>query len=1081
MKNQFNKFTLLILIFVLSGSSLLGQFTVSGTITEADGETLIGANIIEQGTDNGTTSDIDGKYSFSVTDGNAILEISYTGFQTVSIPVDGRSSVDIVLQEGAVLGEVVVSALGFAQKKDETGSTSSNVDPATIQRSGEVNLLNSLGAKASNVQINRSNGDPGAGSTIKIRGANTISGGTSPLIILDGIPISNTATYTSGGTGGGRFGGVSQQSRLNDINSNDIESVQVLKGASAAALWGSRAANGVIVITTKSGKAGKPKISFKSTLSFDKVNQRYELQDTYGQGRDGVYGATRAESWGDYIPDRSGAADVFDQSGQYFEAESGNRYYPIDEKNSTETFVNSNWDDVFQTGGYFQNDLSISGGNDRANYFFSLGRLDQEGIIKNSDYDRTNLRMNNKFFLNDWLNMSTKASYSRVTSNRIQQSSNTGGLLLGLLRTPPDFDNRDYIGTHYDSDGNPSRFRQRSYRRYRADSYNPIYNNPAWTIWEQESSSAVDRFIFAPEINILPAENLKITLRGGIDTYGDKRLYFFPVGSAGGDRRDGAFVEDLIRSQEINFDAIARTNFSLTSDIGMTATVGWNFNDRRYSRNSSQLLGFQVNTRKQTADLNSANDATSISRFLSFRKTNRGYATFGFDLFDNIFVNLSGALEAASTADEVFFYPSVDVAYQFTDLINPDGGSDVFSFGKLRASWGRVGIAPPVHVAQTVSEGGFEYSTYSDPLDIGVFGGGFRIDNNRGNPDLIPEIKTEWEIGADLRFLSDRLSIGMTYYQNQIDGIIISEALSPSFGYETQRENAADMENKGFEFDIDYSIYRKKDWDIGLYANWATNDNLVTNLGGSETIDLSGGSVSSRAIAGYPIGVLYGTGSQTNDDGSFILDDDGFPQLTSSPIILGDPTPDWRGGLGLRVGFKGFTFNALFEHSQGGDFSPRTLHVLNRFGTTAITANRVTLTEDLTNYAGDVIPAGTTVRGNIKDFGGGNVLLDETWYRTGIGGGFGDGQAYNFSIFDATFTRLRELSLSYTIKSKMLLEKAKIGGIELTAAGRNLFLWDEIPGVDPEINQTGVGNGAGLDYFTNPSTRSWVFSALINF
>ena len=1079
MKNHFNKIMLFV-VLMFGGLSLSAQFSVSGTISDSDGETLIGANIIEEGTINGTTTDIDGKYTINVTSATAVLEISYTGYQTVSIPVDARSSIDVVLREGAILDEVVVSALGFTQKRDETGSTSSNVDPVTIQRSGEVNLLNSLGAKASNVQINRSNGDPGAGSTIKIRGANTISGNTSPLIILDGIPISNASNYTSGGTGGGRFGGVSQQSRLNDINSNDIESVQVLKGASAAALWGSRAANGVIVITTKSGKAGKAKISFKSTLSFDEVNQRYELQNTYGQGRSGSYGATRAESWGDYIPDRAGGADVVDQSGGYFEAQGGNRYYPIDTKNSQETFVNSNWDDVFQTGGYFQNDLSISGGTEKSNYFFSLGRLDQEGIIKNSDYDRTNLRMNNKFFLNDWLNMSTKASYSRVTSNRIQQSSNTGGLLLGLLRTPPDFDNRDYIGTYYDSNGSPSRFRQRAYRRYLGNNQNPIYNNPAWTTNEQESSNAVDRFIFAPEINILPASFLKITLRGGIDTYGDKRLYFFPVGSAGGTRVNGAFVEDVIRSQEINFDAIARMNFDLTSDIGMTATVGWNLNDRKYSRNSSELLGFQVNTRKQTTDLNSANDGTSISRFLTFRRTNRGYATFGFDLFDNLFVNVGGALEAASAASEVFFYPSADVAYQFTEALGLDKSSPL-SFGKLRASWGRVGVSPPVHVAQTVSEGSFSYSTYSDPLDIGVFGGGFRIDNNRGNPGLIPELKTEWEIGADLRFFKDRLSLGFTYYQNKIDGIIISEALSPSTGYETERANAADMENKGFEMDIDYSIYQVNDWDIGLYANWSTNDNLVINLGGSETIDLSGGSVSSRAIAGYPIGVLYGTGSQTNDDGSFILNDDGFPQLTSSPIVLGDPTPDWRGGLGFRVGFKGFTLNALIEHSHGGIFSPRTLHVLNRFGTTAITANRVTLTEDLTNYAGDVIAAGTTVRGNIMDFGGGNVLLDESWYRTGIGGGFGDGQAYNFSIYDATFTRFRELSLSYTINSKRLKEKANIGAIELTASGRNLILWDEIPGVDPEINQTGVGNGAGLDYFTNPSTSSYVFSALINF
>ena len=321
----------------------------------------------------------------------------------------------------------------------------------------------------------------------------------------------------------------------------------------------------------------------------------------------------------------------------------------------------------------------------------------------------------------------------------------------------------------------------------------------------------------------------------------------------------------------------------------------------------------------------------------------------------------------------------------------------------------------------------------------------------------------------------------MTYYQNKIDGIIIATSLTPSFGYDTQIANAADMENTGFEVDAEYSIYRNKSWDIGLSANWSTNDNLVTNLAGTETIDLSGGSVSSRAIVGHPLGVLYGTGSQTNADGSFILNDDGFPILTPSPIVLGDPNPDWRGGLGINVNYKKLSLNALIEHSQGGTFSPRTLHVLNRFGTTAITANRTTLTQDLVNYDGDVVPSGTTVRGNVMDFGAGDVLLDEEWYRLGIGGGFGDAQAYNFSVYDATFTRFRELSLSYTFDGKKLREKTKLGSIMISATGRNLVLWDDIPGVDPEINQTGVGNGGGLDYFTNPSTRSFLFSVTVTY
>ena len=1057
--------------------SLYAQQSISGTITDADGEAMIGVNILEEGTTNGTISDLDGSYSLTVADG-ANLVFSFTGMTTITEAVGNRSVVDIVMSEASeLIDEVIVTALGFKVKKDETGTTAANVRPEDIGRSGEVNLLNALGAKASSVQIARTNGDPGAGSTIRIRGANSVLGSSNPLIILDGIPIDNSTTYGGGNNStGGRTGGVSQQSRLNDINPADIESVNILKGASAAALWGARASNGVIVITTKQGKSGRVNINYKSTLSFDYVNQRYDLQDTWGQGRGGNYSPTLAEAWGDYIPDRAGGADGVNQSGQRFEAEDGTVYYPITDKNSRETFLDSNWDGAFQTGGFFQNDLTVSGGNDKATYFLSLGRIDQEGIIRESDYDRTNVRLNSKFYATDWLTVSSKAAFTNVKSNRIQQSSNTAGLLLGLLRTPPDFDQSDYIGTYFSNSGEAFPLRQRSYRRYLGNNNNPIYNNALWTVFEQDANSTVNRSIFSADLDITPTNFLQVTLRGGIDSYTDDRDYFFPIGSAGS-RQNGILSEDIIRRQEINFDAIAKGTFSLSRDIGLSATLGWNINDRRRRTTSSEIIGFQVNVRKPTTALNESLDVSSFSNDKLNIRSNRAYAVLGLDFLDEFFVTLSGTTEASSTFRENFFYPAIDGAWQFTDRI--DGGP--LSFGKLRASWGQVGIAPPAHVAETTAEGGFTYSTYSDPLEIGRFGGGFRLNDDRGNPNLEPATKTEWEIGTDLRFLDDRLSIGMTYYQNTIEGDHILVDLTPSFGYDTQFENAADMENKGFEMDLDYTVIDKKDFNFGIYGNWSRNKNLVTNLSGTETIDLSGASVSSRAIVGHQLGVLYGTGSQTDDNGNFILDDNGFPQITGRPIILGDPNPDWRGGLGFRISWKGIRLNALVEHSQGGAFSPRTLHVLNRFGTTQETANRVTLDQDIVNYGGNTIAAGTTVRGNIRDFGGGPVLLDETWYRTGIGGGFGDNQAYNFSIFDATFTRLREVSLGYNIKSDWLTEKTKIGSIELMAVGRNLFLIDDIPGIDPEINQTGVSNARGLDYFTNPSTASVLFSIVVNY
>jgi len=243
----------------------------------------------------------------------------------------------------------------------------------------------------------------------------------------------------------------------------------------------------------------------------------------------------------------------------------------------------------------------------------------------------------------------------------------------------------------------------------------------------------------------------------------------------------------------------------------------------------------------------------------------------------------------------------------------------------------------------------------------------------------------------------------------------------------------------------------------------------------------AGASVQSVARVGYPLGTLWGTGSQRNPDGSFDLDENGFPQITSSFTVLGDPNPDWRAGLGINLNYKKFALNMVVEHSQGGEFSPRTLHVLNRFGTTTATSNRETLTQDLVNYAGNTIPAGTIIRGNITDFGAGNVLLDETWYRTGIGGGFGDNQAYNFSIYDATWTKVRELSLSYTLDSPNLKSSTGLDSVRFTVTGRNLININNIPGIDPEVNQYGTGNAIGLDYFTNPQTQSTLLGVTFNF
>ena len=1062
-------------LFLFSSLVLFGQGGISGVVLDENGGPLPGANVVIENTSTGVSTDFDGNFTINANSGQ-VLVISYIGYNSEYITVGNQDSITVSLQLDNELEEVVVTALGFAAVRDQQGSTSSVIATDDVIRSAEPTVVNALSGKASGVRITRSNGDPGAGSTIRIRGANTIDGSIQPLIIVDGVPMDNTTSYAGGNNITGSNGGVTQGSRLNDINPNDIESVQVLKGASAGALYGSKAANGVVVITTKKGSRGEAKITFKSSYSFDEISERIEMQDTWGQGRSGVFGTNRAESWGDWIPGRSGSMDTY-KSGAFFTAENGTVYKAIDDKNSTQTYVDENFDSVFGTGHALQNDLTISGGGDNSTYFFSLGHLDQDGMIKNATYERTNARLNYEAKLNDKITLSSKMAYTFTKSNRIQQSSNVSGLMLGLLRTPPDFDGRDYKGTYTSSGGTEYVNRGRSYRKPIGQSSNQSYTNPLWTVNEQTSLTKVNRITVTPQLTIKPTNWFSIITRGNVDVADDKRTYFFPVGDASS-RANGQFQEDVLDIRNSSLDIIGKANFDLADNINLTATAGWSYNDRKYNRISGNITGFLVNSSKQTTALNTSSEASSFDNYRSFRRSNRGYGVLNLDVANELFLNVSGALESASTIDGSFFYPAADVAWVVTESAIQ---SDAISFAKLRGSWGQVGVQPSAHKFETLAEGGFGYSTYSDPLDSNLFGGGFRLDNNLGNPNLEPEIKTEWEIGADLRFLDDRMSLSFTYYDNIIEGILLDVTLSPSSGYATQYGNYGEMTNIGMEIDWGYDIIDEADFGLSTAINWSRNDNEVTDLYGTETINLSpGASVSSRAIVGYPLGTLYGTGSKTNPDGSLDLNSNGFPQITSSPIVLGDPNPDWRAGVSMNMRYKKWRLNAVLEHSHGGEFSPRTLWVLNRFGTTAETANRLTLDQPLVNYRGNTIAAGTTVRGNIKDFGGGPVLLDENWYRTGIGGGFGDNQAYNFSIADATWTKLRDLSLSY-IWDDSRIKSLGLSDVVLTFTGRDLININEVDGIDPEINTKGVSVAQGVEYFTNPQTKGFLFSLTINY
>jgi TonB-linked SusC/RagA family outer membrane protein len=1075
---------LLLILMILFNvvSTAQGQTAeISGTVTSEEGVPLSGASVTAKGSKASAVTDANGGFRLSVARGITTLVITYVGYETLELAIGGKSVVNASLKTSTQdLENVVVSVLGFRERGDKIGSSVSRIASAEVIRSGETGLLQGMAGKASGVTITRATGDPGAGSNIKIRGANTITGAAGPLVIVDGIPISNSSLQGFGSDAAGT--GVVQQSRLNDINPNDIESLQILKGAAAASLWGSRAANGVIVITTKKGRAGALKISYTVTYSVDEINSKHPMQTTYGQGqfdpqvqRD-VYSPTAANSWGDKIADRSGMPDEVTGTAYFLGGITGKKYYRITKKNEKETFVDKNFDGIFGKGHYWQNALSLSGGNDKSRFFFSLENLTQQGIIReNSDYVRNSIRLNSDHNLGKYLKFSNKAAYINVKSNRIQNNSNTAGLYLGLLRTSPDFDNTDYIGTYVDANGVEFRNRHRSYRRYLGDNVQPTYNNPYWTIYRQESPSKVDRFLISSEVSSSPFTWLELILRGGIDANYDNRRYFFPVGSAG-ERSPGSYREEKISEVEKNIDLIARATKELTTDLNGTFILGGNINDRQreqlYGESSSFLDNVTLQNFILTPDV-----GTHIVNYFLQRGSNRGYSTVSLDYQDQLYLNVGGALEASSTISESFFYPSADIAWQFNKL--PLFQNSAFlSFGKIRAAWGKVGVQPTAYNFVTTYETA-RYDAYDDGLALTNFGGGFRLDNSKGNANLKPEIKTEWEVGADLRFVQDRFTLSLSYYQNKIKDILLNVGLPPSSGFTSQYTNAATMQNRGFETDFRLGVIKSKGLDVQVYGNYNQNRNKVLSLSGTSSVDLSTQSVSSRAVAGYQLGVLWGPRALRDDKGAFVLDANGFPQVDLSQGVIGDPNPDWRGAAGLNTSFKGFDLNVLFETFQGGDISQGTKSVLYNFGTHADVGHEITLTKALKNVNGQTFAAGTKVRGNIGNYGGGDVLLDQAWY-TSRGAGLGASAIREFFVDDASWTRLREVSLGYTLRSPGFTKATRFNSIRFSVTGRNLHLWTGIVGFDPEVNQTGVNNGFGTEYFTNPSTRSYLFTITLN-
>jgi TonB-linked SusC/RagA family outer membrane protein len=1056
------------------------QRTIKGLVSDSGKNPLLGASVVVEGKNIGAITDFDGNFELNIPLDSKKLVVSYIGFKTKTIELGRENFLSIQLDESAEeLSAIVITALGFAESSAKLGYATSVVSKESITAAKETSVVNSLSGQTAGVRISRNSSDPGSGAYIQVRGISSIERNSQPLIVMDGVPMSNDVR--------GDSNDFAQQSRLNDINPNDIESLTVLKGASAAALWGTQALGGVIMITTKSGKFNqKMKVTYNTTYSSDVINVKYPLQDKFGQGTNGVFTPNNTYSWGDKISERSGAPDDFNTSGAYYIDQDGTFYYPIVNKNSREVFDESNFDKVFQTGQFIENNVSISAGNQFSSIYFSLGDFNQEGIVKNSDYRRTTASVNVKHKLNEKSDLNASFKYMKTSSNRIRRGVSNNGLYLGLTRTAADFDISGYKGDYYASiTSAPISSRQRTYRRYLGESSSAVANNPLWTINEQENISTVDRFIASVNYNLKPLEWLELIARAGIDKFIERGHEFYTPGAAA-TFVNGTQIKDHATNSILNMDYIAKASKTFNADFSADILVGFNYNHKERVVEGNEINNFILYTdvADQILDVDNAlPENRQVSSSFGSERTVAAYTAANFSAYDQVFINATLRSEYASTfglnSNKPFYFPSASLAWQFSELnLLP---KKFLSFGKLRMSYAEVGVQPARY--NTFAE--YVSPTYSDQLGgglaTGLYGsGGFVPSSTLGNPALKPERKKEYEIGTDIRFFKNKLKLNATYYANEINDILLNFPIAYSRGYSELYSNAASMENKGIELELGYNIYKSSDWNVNMSFLYSKNKNEVTSLvEGTESVRLDTGlnGVHNRAMIGQQHGILWGTRTLRDDNGQIQYDANGFPITDPVQGMIGDPNPDWQGSAIGSISYKNFSLSFLLETSQGSDIFAGTKSTLVDYGRWGSTANEVTAAQNLLNFKGDVILAGTNFRGEIRNFGAGPVALTQAWYN-GPGGFFG-GNSELF-IEDGSWTRLRELTISYKL-NKEVTKAIGIDALTLSATGRNLFLWTEFEGNDPDTNVSGVSSSRGIDYYNNPSTKSYVLSLSVTF
>ena len=1093
------KHVLLTFLCFFSIQLIAQQKTITGLVFDDQGIALPGATVLVKDSNRGVTTDFDGNFSIEASKGE-VLVISFIGYKDQSIPVGDVDNYSVNLETGNELDEVIVTSLGIKRESKAIGYSVQSVSTEDLANSGSNNALDAMVGKAAGIQITRSSGSAGGGSRILIRGVTSMIGNNQPLIVIDGVRTNNETLNSGSSTGG-----TASSNRLMDLNNDDIENISILKGSAATALYGTAGAAGVVVITTKKGSEGEMKVSYSHSTGVDWISTTFDMQNEFAQGRNRSRsdrtpywrspGTGESSSFGPNVnnleyatdsnhPEAPGASD-FDSAGNYRWDKNG---FLVTKGTGNGQAANSydNYRGFFREAMQSLNSVSVSGGSEKATYHFSTSYLTNEGIVPNEEYGRKTFSLASSLKASDKLTFTTTFNYIRSDYTRIQQGSNTSGLMLGLYRTPVTFDNANGFSQE-DAVDSPSSYifpngKQRNYRGGGG------YDNPYWIVNNALRDETVNRVYgsFAATYNLNKWFN--VALNVGSDFTSDIRKQNFEIGS----RTSSTGRVNSTSYTTFQTDAVLNVSGgdALTDKLNINYLVAANaFSFKRTALDASGTnLAFQGFVNLANASNISASENLLENRQMGFV----GQVEVEYD--DTFYLTLAARQDYDSrlgvpgteykSSDYSFVYPAASLAVLISEMLPK---SNILSFAKLRASWAQVGGPPPFSY---LTSSGYGLTSVGDgwgdanqwPIQ-GVTG--FEIDSILGNKELKSELTEEIEFGVDLRFFNNRIGLDVAYYKRKMTDAILNASLPATTGYNNVWLNSGKMTGSGIEATLNIQVIKSQDFSWNSQFNFTSSKNIVDELApGLDKLFLAGfSSAGSYLIAGNQYGAVVGgtylregSGGANDDglnvpEGQVVINDDsssneyGFQAVDPVQRSIGNPNPDFILGWNNKIKLKSFSLGFLLDWREGGDLLNGVAWALSFFGRSQLTADtRVEASAPISGVLSNGQP------NNIP------VVRDQYYYQSSVGG---FGSVWEQFVQDGGWLRLREVSLGYDLPlSDMGINFIKSGTASLV--GRNLWYSTEYNGVDPETSLTGVGNGQGVDYFNMPSTRSVMFKLNLN-